>query len=316
MLCVPGRPYPYPGVPPNRCPPLLVLTPTPERTTPHTETYMAPQPSSAVRGVWWYHVCMTYDAQVSKLTPTERAALGELDGMIEYKYIFGVNPDIDIAAAESVTREGGRYAGFPLGNTTAETLTFVSTAAADALFGAGIWSLTVEGLGDDWEEVSASVAVSGVTPVETTGVVFRRVNRVYASALGLGDGASGAISATNTTTTANVFTGIVVGQDSGSAAVFTTPASKRALIKSIHVSLSNGASGVFRLRTTNADTNAPLWSTRATFAATDNADIVFEGGVVVNGKTDIELLVDSVDTDNTVVSVSIEMLLLPVGTEA
>ena len=99
---------------------------------------------------------------------------------------FGKNDGIN-SSIETVWAAGGLH----YHPTTAGTVDIVSTSAEDTAAGDGLAVLVVEGLDADYNEVSETVNLTGLTPVTTT-TEFLRVNRAYGTDLG-----SGATIATN-----------------------------------------------------------------------------------------------------------------------
>lgn len=99
---------------------------------------------------------------------------------------FGKNDGIN-SSIETVWAAGGLH----YHPATAGTVDIVSDSAEDTAAGDGLAVLVVEGLDADYNEVSETVNLTGLTPVTTT-TSFLRVVRAYGTELG-----SGATIATN-----------------------------------------------------------------------------------------------------------------------
>lgn len=87
---------------------------------------------------------------------------------------FGSNPDIDTVAAEDVWDGGGLYS-FP---SAAAVTTIESDNAADTAAGTGARTITIEGLDSDYNFISETVTLNGVTAV-TLANEYIRVFRAY-----------------------------------------------------------------------------------------------------------------------------------------
>lgn len=92
-------------------------------------------------------------------------------------YKFGRNADVD--AAEDVISQGGNL----FVPTAAGATTIVSAAAGDAAAGAGLATVEVTGVDANWDLITETVALSGVTPVTLTNQ-FLRVFRMAAVTAG------------------------------------------------------------------------------------------------------------------------------------
>lgn len=124
---------------------------------------------------------------------------------------FGANFDIDQATdPESVWTGGGLYPWASLA--TAQTIYCLSTSASDTT------TLTLEGLDANYDEISETVTLTGLTAVTTTNQ-FLRVFRMTYDATNVGD-----ITARVTSATGTVVAKIDVGYAQTLMAVYTVPA--------------------------------------------------------------------------------------------
>ena len=87
---------------------------------------------------------------------------------------FGRNEDLG-TAIEDVWTVGGTY----IWETIASTLEAISTSANDDAGLTGARSITVEGLDENFEEVSEVIVMNGTTVTLETTTTFIRVNRLY-----------------------------------------------------------------------------------------------------------------------------------------
>lgn len=129
---------------------------------------------------------------------------GELDGLqfsiavgsdqadkIRSLYIFGNNPDVDVAAIEDVWGAGGVRDV----DAAPSIISIVSDDANDTSAGTGAQMVSVSGLDVNFFEVDEVVLLSGITPVVTTNI-FTFVNSVTVISSGSGGSAAGTITIT------------------------------------------------------------------------------------------------------------------------
>lgn len=237
------------------------------------------------------------------------AALGSIPGY-EYMDKFGINPDVDTnSVPEDIWTTGGLYTGFPSG--VAETVDVFSDNAADASAGTGARTIRLIGLDADHNEQTVDVTLNGTTAVATT-ETWSRLYRAFVVTSGSGGENAGVITARHTTTTANVFFEMQAGDNQTLVACTTVPANKRAIIKSVNLSIgSNLATGScdVSLRTRE---DGGVFRTRRRYTAGTSSPIFakFDGGIVVPQKTDIKLQVDDVSANNTGIAGEFEYYLV------
>lgn len=97
---------------------------------------------------------------------------------------FGINDNVGVANAEDIWAEGGIYE-FP---TTAQQISVESDNAADDGIGGGSGGRTLEinGLDENFEEISETITLNGITPVLTTQEFLRVQNARVITAGGSG----------------------------------------------------------------------------------------------------------------------------------
>lgn len=139
---------------------------------------------------------------------------------------FGRNPDIDSGTIpEDVWYTGGLFNW----ETSAAVVSVTSASANDDgdPVGTGAATLTIEGLDANWDEVSETITLNGVSAVTTTATMIR-VNRAYITSVGTYHGSNdGDITGTINGNTA--FT-IEAGQGQTQVARYTVPNGKEAYL--------------------------------------------------------------------------------------
>ena len=242
------------------------------------------------------------------------AALGNVEHR-EMVYKFGRNSDVDPTSdPEDVWEGGGLYTGHPTGSP--ETVEVFSSSAADDAAGTGARTIRIHGLktssSTDYE--TEDLSMDGTTEVESTNTWYR-VNRIEVLTAGTGGSNAGVITCRHSSTTDNVFAAIQVGYNQTTIAAYTIPASKKALLKRMRVSIvrANGSAG-------SATITLRVRASGSVYRAIRNMEVqtggetndVFSGGLVFNAGDDILLRVEQVSDANTVVSGELEMLLIDV----
>ena len=140
---------------------------------------------------------------------------------------FGRNPDIDPGSVpEDIWDGGGVYTGFP---SAAETLSVVSTDAADTAAGTGARQVRVIGLDSNWNRASETITLNGLTPATGT-TQFIRINTAAVVSVGSGGSNVGSITISHSTTTANVFNVIQPGTNQGMSSAYSVAAGQTAYL--------------------------------------------------------------------------------------
>ena len=207
---------------------------------------------------------------------------------------------------------GGVYTGIP--NASADTLDVVSSSPNDDPASTGAWTVLLEGLDDDFNEIIELVTLDGTNPV-TTVQAFRRMNRARVITTGSGGFNAGEITARHTSTGANVFMVMPANRNQTHIAAYTVPAGWRGIIKSVSMSLQRDAGGTFDREASidvlvREEVGGPLRSKfPRTITTSDDLDSHFASGIVVPEKGDLVARVWSVSNANSVVSAEIEVRL-------
>ncbi len=166
---------------------------------------------------------------------------------------FGVIDDLS-----TTERDVWYYGGTGVGNinypwpTTSETLDVVSSSANDdgtPTTSTGAQKIKIEGLDDNWDEISEEVTLNGTATV-TTSSSFRRVYRAYVTECGTYTGANeGNITIDNTTST-QVLAYIAAGTGQTQLSMYTVPAGYTAYLRHLHAQVTVAA---------NKEADVRLW---------------------------------------------------------
>ena len=150
--------------------------------------------------------------------------------------IFGRNPDIDSGSGfEDIWNGGGEYTG--LNSVVAETISIVSSNAADNIAGIGARTMRLDGLDANYLEISEEITLTGTTPVLTVQSFIRCSFSVVLTA-GSNGGPVGDVTASQSTTVANVFFTMPIDSNRTMVAAYTVPAGKTAYIDNTFATLA------------------------------------------------------------------------------
>lgn len=153
---------------------------------------------------------------------------------------FGINPDIDSGTLpEDIWSGGGPYTGF--NPTSAEIVELFSDSADDTALGIGARTVQVFGLDENFLEISETVTMDGLTPVNTVNS-YIRLNRIKVISSGSNIFNVGAITARQSVTTANIFAVMPIGGNQSQVAAYTVPANKQGFLTSIYLEASKAQS--------------------------------------------------------------------------
>lgn len=141
-------------------------------------------------------------------------------------YKFGLNEDID-TSFETVWQNGGIYPT----NTTAGVATVVSSTTTDTDGGVGANTVTIEGLDNDYNEISETVTMDGQTNVDTS-KSFLKINRAFVAT----GGSSEQTGNITVTVSGNVLAYIGPDYKQTVQAHYTVPAGHTAFLENINLS--------------------------------------------------------------------------------
>ena len=153
--------------------------------------------------------------------------------------MFGHNPDIDTGGPEDLWAQGGVITHL----TSAETMDVVSSSTDDDSGGIGATSLLIIGLDGNYNEITESVVLNGISNITTT-KSFLRINKVIANGAGSSEHNVGNIILTaSTASTVQSYMEAEIGHSR--SAHYTVPLGKTAYIRQAEFSshkLSGGQS--------------------------------------------------------------------------
>ena len=240
------------------------------------------------------------------------AAAGEIDG-ITVVHKFGSNEDVDVGT--EVVWEHGNGLSYLAAATVLNVTSLDNTA--DVAAGTGARTILIEGLDENWEEISETVTLNGQTIVATT-KSFIRVNRAYVTTSGTGEVNAGDIHIFTGTETAGqpddltkVYGSIAADHGQTLQAFYTVPAGKTAFLLHGHMSTDAAAKpvqGKMFIRT-DADVETSGWRVQYDFKTPNLFMKNFQIPSAIPEKTDIKVEATA-DANNTYVSAGFDLLLV------
>lgn len=237
------------------------------------------------------------------------------EGKFQGRFIinkFGRNPDVRSGSVpEDVWNGGGVYTGFPATG-AAETLNITSSDANDTAGGTGARTIMLEGLGDNYQLQTETLAMGGGVPGVNTTLTWRRMHRAVIQTAGSAGTNIGVITIKHTTTAANVFAVLPSGRGRSSIAAYTVPAGYSAYLKRFGSSI---------LGSNTATIEVDIWvrefgkavTLRNPFTVSNGSDTSREryGGIKFPEKTDINFrVVTCSSAQATDVTVSYDLLVV------
>ncbi len=170
--------------------------------------------------------------------------------------------------------------------TAGQQFRIVSTSANDTAAGTGVKSVWFHGLDDTGTEVDFTIALNGLTPVNTIQTNLYRVNSFHAATIGTVDGtAAGDISLTNLAGTVT-YAIIKAGNNSSHQAIFTIPAGKTGYLN--HWQCSSGAASGSHFTIINIRATQHHGTLNAGVFMTIDEQGTLNGGVTVNFPTPVK----------------------------
>lgn len=203
-------------------------------------------------------------------------AQGELQGASHINK-FGYNSSVS-STYEPITDLGTN--NLP---TTAAVVSIVSASTADTSAGTGARTISVQGLDEDYNQVTETVTMNGQSAVTTTGT-FIRVFRMRVETAGTGEVNAGNITAS---IGGSDVARITANEGQTLMAVYTVPKRKKAYLIKFQGSLSKNQEANFQLR---AREFGGGWNVKAlwgTFSQSVNYD--YPVPLAFDSKTDIQV---------------------------
>ena len=241
--------------------------------------------------------------------PYHQVALG-IHPHLEFVSKFGKNDDIDTGSVPEDVWDGqGTYTGFSV---AAQTVDVVSDSAADTAAGTGARTVQLEGLDANYETITETVTLNGVTPV-TTVQEFLRCFRAFVLTAGSGQENAGTLSISQSTS-GDLMATVDALHGQTAIAAYTVPAGKTGLLIFTHilVTLTTGGSAAaevdFRIRPEGG-----AWRAIENNFVSSNSPLVFNHAFpfVLEEKTDIVVRVHAVSANNVSCAATFDILLIP-----
>lgn len=221
--------------------------------------------------------------------------LGQVPG---YRRVVGLgnNPDVDTTAAEDVWPVGGIYS-WP---SAAVAMEVVSSSAADAAAGTGARTLRVDGLDANYDEISQTVTLNGVTPVALPTPLLR-VNSALIFSAGSGEVNAGTIDVRRVSG-GTIQSQVQIGYGISRQAIYTVPAGHTLVVLS-QLFCVNRQTGVGRFATFALmfRSSAGFYRLPLELSIGDEPPYRHDGipGITVTEKTDFSIRCTTVSSDNT-----------------
>ena len=245
-------------------------------------------------------------------TPLQQVAFERHRG-ISVVSQFARNADIDTTTdPEDLWNSSGLFTGQ---TTDDEAVEVLSSSAADAAAGTGARTVEISGLDSNFALQSETVTLNGTTPVDTAGT-YTRVHSVRVLTAGSGGENAGTITARHTTTTANVFSVIPIGENRSGIAAYTVPANYQGWLTHIDadVAVAAAAAGWARIQLLVRPSGG-VFEVLDQWQVADGERLQREFAMPhkIAAQSDVRIRIDQVSTDNTSVSGGFEMILQELG---
>jgi len=230
------------------------------------------------------------------------SAAGGFQYQIVYGDKFGATKVLQSTATnEAIWQSGGDYTGFP---TQDETVSLVSTEIADTM------NVVVSGLDSNFNALTETVTMTG-TDAAVTSNTFTRVNRLYISS---GASNTGVITANHSTTTANVFATIQIGQGQSQVLAFTVPNNCIGIIKTIRIGLARtgglAGSALVSLRARQPEETGFRVKKIQNVTTSEAWYHEYYGGIRFPAKTDIKVIVETISDNASYFTGEVEYLFI------
>jgi hypothetical protein len=173
---------------------------------------------------------------------------GEITDLIPIS-IEAINRLTDTTLA-TVWQPNTRYV-FP---TSAATCDIVSTDAQDSAAGTGVRTVLINGLDANYEPLSETITLNGLTPVTTVNSYFR-IQEVVAKSAGTGLNAAGTIDLSQG---ANLLARILPDENITKQGIFTVPAGMSIILEEVYYSGGKNDEFEFTLYAYNSDELIPI----------------------------------------------------------
>jgi len=177
---------------------------------------------------------------------------------------FGINATIG-TTAEDIWAAGGTLTYL----TTAATIEVISSSTNDTAAGTGAREITIEGLDENWNEASETVATAGTSASTATTTTFIRVFRAVVSQAGAYGGSNAGNVTIRVSSAGSTQAYISTNQGQTQGAHYTIPRGHKAYIIDMHASVDTSKSVSYNVykRTRANDNTVPFSSWQVLFEA-------------------------------------------------
>ena len=176
----------------------------------------------------------------------------------------------------------------------ANNMVVTSSSSDDDVGGTGAQTITVEGLDENYNPVSAVFNMNGTENSTNTSVSFLRAHRAFVNTVGSGDSNQGVI--LGSLSGSNIIH-ILTGENQTLQANFTTAANTTAFITDIHLSSGKeNKTGLFRLVVRdNRTPNKPFLNKQLVELYRDSTTVEYPVPLKIPEKHDIEIQCKNLD---------------------
>ncbi len=226
--------------------------------------------------------------------------------------IYGANEDIDTGSGEDVWDAGGFYTGQPTHSAGAEAIEVLSSSANDTSAGTGARTVRVYGLDANFDIQTQDVTLNGVTPVDTAGT-FKRCFRIEVLTAGALGANAGTITARHTTTVANVFATIPIGDNISHVGAYTVPNNTTLYLFDYDLTLVRvGSQAVYGSSSLRLREEGSVYKnvTKDQMTGETQLEYSFRGGLQLLEKTDLIIRINTVGGNDSKASTNLIGLLV------
>lgn len=230
------------------------------------------------------------------------ANLGLMPGMTVVNK-FGGNPDVDIASVPETLWGGDGLYPWP---DAAVSLEAISTSSSDTGFGedAGMKTIKIEGLDENWNHQSVEVTLNGASAVAVP-LLWRRVSRAFGRDSTLAVLTNVGTISVQVVSAGDVLAEILPGLGQSSLGLWTVPMGCKTLLVAATSNIIKGATGAeidVGVFTRENDVVGRPWRREDLIGLSNSGSssvpVDFPGGLVLEEKTDIELRVVAVTANS------------------
>lgn len=178
--------------------------------------------------------------------------------------------------------------------TAAATLEAISSNANDTAAGSGARTIVVEGLDENWDEVSETITMAGTSASTATTATFIRVNRAYVATVGAYGGTNAGNITIRVSSAGSTQAYILADYSQTLQIYYSVPRLKIIDIHEVHLvaDVQKYIDCRFQVRENADDSTVPCspWLTKASYVGINGLnDISYLVPMKVNGKSDLRV---------------------------